>query len=201
MAIFNAERKSVPKYVMACVVALTLSVFLTACGGPKHMITMDVKPTIASKPDKAVLVIVRTSSWGGGMVINNFIDGKMIGQTQGKSFFITEVKPGPHFVMAKAENVAAAKINFEAGRIYFLDQSIFPGIWTMRTGFSPMTAEEAKKQISERGSDYRAYNTGNPGPDMNAKSYEETKADFEREAKEDPKRHKNILEYRGYSKI
>jgi hypothetical protein len=165
------------------------------------MITMDTKPSLAAKSDKAVLVIVRTTSWGGGLVIDNYLDGKMIGQTRGKSFFIADVKPGEHFVMARAENVAAARINFEAGRIYFLDQSIYPGFWMARTGFSPMTAEEGKKQISESGCDYRVYDTNNPGPDMEAKDYNETKADFEKEVKEDPKRHKNILEYKGFSKI
>ncbi len=179
-----------------------MPVFLLSCAaGTVHMIEQDVRPTLATKPDKAVLVIVRTTSLGWGLTFDNYIDGKMIGQTRGKSFFITEVQPGTHFVMAKAENVAAAKINFEAGRIYFLDQGIYPGFWTMRTGFSPMAAEEAKKQLGESGIQYRTYNASNPGPDMDSKDYEETKADFEKEVKGDPKRHKNILEYRGDSKI
>jgi hypothetical protein len=125
----------------------------------------------------------------------------MIGQTRGKSFFIAEVKPGAHFVMAKAENVAAAKINFEAGRIYILDQGVYPGFWTMRTGFSPMIPENAKKQLGEEGMQYRVYNTANPGDDMDAKDYEETKADFEKEIKADPNRHKDILEYKGVTKM
>jgi hypothetical protein len=148
-----------------------------------------------------VLVIVRTTSLGWAITIDNYIDGKMIGQTRGTSYFITEVNPGSHFVMAKAENVAAARINFEAGRVYFLDQSIYPGFWTMRTGYSTMTKEDALKQVNESGCDYRVYDTKNPGPDMDAKDYNETKADFEKEVKEDPKRHKDILEYKGYNKL
>ena len=103
--------------------------------------------------------------------------------------------------MSKAENVAAARINFEAGRIYFLNQNIYPGFWNMRTGFSTMTKEDALKEINESGCDYRVYNTKNPGPDMEVKDYNETKADFEREVKEDPNRHKDVLEYKGYNKL
>lgn len=193
--------RSVRTYVMVGILSL-LSVFLFSCAaGTKYMIEQNTKPPIAPKADKAVLVIVRTTSLGWAITIDNYIDGKMIGQTRGKSYFMAEVTPGSHFVMAKAENVAAARINFEAGRVYFLDQSIYPGFWTMRTGYSTMTKEDALKQVNESGCDYRVYDTKNPGPDMDAKDYNETKADFEKEVKEDPKRHKDILEYKGYNKL
>ena len=196
-----SAKKGTAKYVMTGILLL-MSVFLLSCAaGTVHMIEQDMKPPLAVKSDKAVLVVVRTTSLGWAIVVDNYLDGKMIGQTRGKSCFSTEVKPGSHYVMAKAENVAAARINFEAGRIYFLDQSVYPGFWKMRTGFSPMTAEEAKKQLSEDGMQFRIYNTGNPGPDMDAKDYQETKDDFEREVKEDPGRHKDTLEYKGYGKL
>jgi hypothetical protein len=105
---------------------------LTACGGPKHMITMDVKPAIAPKPDKAVLVIARTTSIGFAVTIENYLDKKLIGQTKGKSYFMTDVQPGQHYVMGHAENWATARINFEAGKIYFLNQDIRMGVWTER---------------------------------------------------------------------
>jgi hypothetical protein len=182
-------------------VLLMMPVFLTSCAGTVHMIEQDVKPPLAINPGKAVLVIVRTTSFGWAIVIDDYIDGKMIGQTRGKSYFSTNVTPGTHYVMAHAENIAAAKIQFEADRIYFLDQGIYPGVWKARTGLSAMTAEEALKQISENGCDYRVYNTHKPGEDLDPKDYQETKADFEKEVKLDPARHKDTLEYKGYSKL
>jgi len=175
--------------------------FLTACGGPKHMIIMDVKPKLAPKAGVAVLVIVRTTSFGGGVTIENCLDRKLIGQTKGKSYFITDVKPGRHYVMAHAENWATARINFEANKVYFLDQGIYMGVWMARTGFTPMTAEDALKQINESGMSYGEYNAKSPGEDMSEKDFNEAKADFEKEVKEDPTRHKNTLEYRGFSKL
>jgi hypothetical protein len=201
MKMFILATKSIMRKFLFLVL-LTLPVLLMSCAaGTVHMIEQDVKPPLGIKPGKAVLAIVRTTSFGWAIVIDDYIDGKMIGQTRGKSYFITDVTPGTHYVMAHAENIAAAKIQFEAGRIYFLDQGIYPGVWKARTGLSAMTAEEALKQINENGCDYRVYNTQKPGEDLDPKDYQETKADFEKEVKEDPARHKDTLEYKGYSKL
>jgi hypothetical protein len=181
-------------------VSVSMLLLLGACGA-KHMVTMDTKPRLAVKPDKAVLVIVRTTSFGGGVSFDNYIDGKMIGQTQGKCYFMTDVTPGTHYVMAHAENWATAKIHFEAKRIYFLNQIVTLGIWKARTGFSALSAQDALQQINESGCDYMVYDRKNPGEDMSQQEFNEIKADFEKEAKEDPGRHKDTLEYKGFSKI
>ncbi len=192
-------RSSVLRKLMIVVVLATLLMLAACGGGPKHMTLMETKPRIAVKKDKAVLVIVRTTILSGGLEIDNYLDGKMIGQTKGKSFFITDVKPGSHYVMAHAENWAAARINFSAGRVYFLSQMIAPGIWVPRTGFSPMTAKDGLEQINESGCNYLVYNK--PGEDMSAEDYKGVKDDFEKEVKEDPGRHKDTLEYKGYNKL
>ncbi len=192
-------RSSVLRKVMILSVLGTLLVLAACGGGAKHMTLMETKPRIAVKKDKAVLVIARTTSFGGGVAIDNFLDGKMIGQTRGKSFFVTDVTPGSHYVMAHAENWAAARINFAAGRVYFLNQMITVGVWMARTGFSPMTPKDGLEQINESGCDYLVYNK--PGEDMSAEDYKGVKDDFEKEVKEDPGRHKDTLEYKGYSTL
>jgi hypothetical protein len=55
----RSEKKSALKY-LSFFLLFVMPVFLFACGGPKHMISMDVKPTLGVKPGKAVLVITRT---------------------------------------------------------------------------------------------------------------------------------------------
>ena len=200
MSIAVASRSAIARKSLF-VGLLLIAGFLTACGGPKHMVTMETKPRIAPKPDKAVLVIVRTTSIGFAVAFNNYLDGKFIGQTQGKCYFITEVTPGTHYVMANAENWAAARIKFEANRVYFLHQLVTMGVWKARTGFSVLSVQDAMQQINESGCDYRVYDRKNPAEDMSSKEFEEIKADFEKEVKEDPGRHKDTLEYRGFNKI
>ncbi len=64
-----------------------------------------------------------------------------------------------------------------------------------------MTADVAMKEINNSGCDFRLYDAKNPGEDMSDKDFQEAKADFEKEVKEDPARHKDILEYHGYGKL
>jgi hypothetical protein len=196
-----SAQKSVMHKIMVLFMVLTPLVLTSCVIGTDRMIGQEVKPPIAPKADKAVLVIVRTTSMGFGVVIDNYIDGKMIGQTRGKSYFISNVKPGRHYLMAHAENIAVARLNFEAGRMYFFDQGIYPGFWKARTGLTPLAAKDALVQINESGCDYRIYDTKNPGEDLSAKDYQEAKDDFEKEVKEDPARHKDTLEYRGVSRL
>jgi hypothetical protein len=201
MKTFILAKESLLKKCMFLVLLAMPVVLMSCVPGTAHMIDQDMKPKIATKPGKAVLVIVRGTSYGWAQVIDNYLDGKMIGQTQGNSYFITDVTPGSHYVMGHAENNSSAKIHFKAGRFYFLNQYLTPGFMTMRTGFAPMTAEEALKDINDEGCDYRVYNAQEPGEDMDPDDYQETKADFEKEAKDDPDRHKDMLEYKGYSKL
>jgi hypothetical protein len=133
-----------------------------------------------------------------GVTIENYLDKKFIGQTKGKSYFITDVAPGQHYVMGHAENWSAARINFEAGRTYFLNQDIRMGVWMARTNFTPLTANDAMSQINESGMEYRVYDTKKPGEDMSDKDFNEVKADFDKEVAQGE--HKDIVEYKGDGK-
>jgi Protein of unknown function (DUF2846) len=169
---------------------------LFASCGEMYMLKQDTKPEIKPSQTMAKLVIIRTTSFGFAVKIDNFVDGKFIGQTQGKSFFITEVEPGTHYVIAASENNACARLNFEAGKLYYLMQAIYPGIMFARTGFGTMTPEEADKEIKE--AKYFIIDPAKKGKDLDAESYKKTCADFDKEAKEDPDRHKDVLNYKGY---
>lgn len=178
---------------------LLLTLFLFGCG-PKHMILTDAMPTFVPKSGMALLVVVRTTSaYAGGQVFDNYLDGKMIGQTAGKGFFMADVAPGSRYVMAHAQNWAVARIDFEPGKVYFLNQWVIYSFPKARTGFAAMPVDNALKHIRERGSDYLVYDKSKPGEDMASPVFEALQNTFEKEVKEDPGRHKDTLEYRGYS--
>jgi hypothetical protein len=183
------------KYAVA--VAITVSfLFLSACGPKLHMIAKEGKPSITAKSGKAVLVIIRTTSFGWGAIVDNYLDGKMIGQTEGKVFFVTEVTPGQHYLISHADNTDTARLNFEAGKIYILQQGIYPG-WRVTTRYSPMTTEEFQNEVQE--AVFRIYDTANPGQDMSPKDFKEAKDDFDKEVKAGE--HKDTLQYKGYSRL
>ena len=192
---YSASTSFIPKW-FALFVLLILPVFLGGCASGIHMIAQEGKPAISAKPSKALLVIIRTTSFGWSNIVNNYLDGKMIGQTQGKMFFITEVTPGVHYVISHADNTDAARLKFETNKIYLLQQGIFPG-WNITTRFSPITTGEFAKEVQE--TKFVVYDTQHPGKDMSEKDLKEAKEDFEKEAKGGE--HKDVLQIKGYTRL
>jgi hypothetical protein len=192
---YSASTWLLPKWFALCAV-LVLPLYLGGCVTGTHMITKEGRPAISAKSDKAVLVIIRTTSFGWGYVVDNYLDGKMIGQTQGKMFFVTDVTPGVHYVISHADNTDTARLNFEHGKIYLLQQGIYPG-WNATTRYSPMTTEEFAQQVKE--ATYVVYDTQHPGKDMSDKDYKEAREDFEKEVKNGE--HKDTLQIKGYARL
>lgn len=192
---YSVLKRSVLQWVVLGVF-MVLPVVLGGCAAGTHMIVKEVKPAIAAKSDKATLVIIRTTSFGWGNIVDNYLDGKMIGQTQGKMFFVTEVTPGTHYVISHADNTDTARLKFESGKIYLLQQGIYPG-YNIVTRFSPMTTDEFAKEVQE--ATYVVYDTQNPGDDMSADDFKEAKDDFEKEVKNGE--HKDTLQIKGYTKL
>jgi len=178
---------------------LAMPLLMSACVAGINMIAKDTKPALATKSSKAVLVIVRTTVYHSGAVISNYLDGKLIGQTRGKSYFITDVNPGAHYVIADAGNKDTMRINFEAKRIYFFTQGVFPGYMNPTTKYIPMALADALKEIKE--ADYLVYDGQHPGKDMSDKDYQDAKKDFDKDNKEDPGRHKDTQQYKGYTRV
>jgi hypothetical protein len=190
--------------------AVIASIILS-CGAPPIMVKQEIKPQIKAIPDKAVLVIVRGSGYNGEKQVPNFLDGKFIGYTLGKSYFLTQVDPGTHYVVSQGENRACARFDYEAGKIYYLLQVVYPGVMNVlhfmgrgrvanvnagRTGYEPKNPEEAQKDIDE--CDYLMWEPKNGTVEMSAEDFKTTTDDFEKEAKEDPAKQQKILEYKGY---
>jgi hypothetical protein len=173
-----------------------LPLLLGACG--IHMIKKDVKAPLAVKSGKAVLVIMRTGSFYGDSDIKNYLDGKFIGGTKDNCYFMTDVKPGVHYVTADGGNKDTVRMQFDAGRIYILRQGIVPGVFRSFTRYYPMKLQEALEEVQKI--DYMVYDTANPGADLSREDFEKEKKDFDAEVKKDPSHRKEVAQYTGYSK-
>jgi len=142
------------------------------------------------------LVVSRTTSFGGGMVIDNFVDQKFIGQTKGKSYFIAQIDPGVHYIISSAENRGCAKVNFEAGKTYFLINVIYPGVWSARTKFMADKIEYFNEQLPEMS--YFVLSPEGEIPMLTKEDLDESIADYEKELKEDPQDFETITNIVGY---
>jgi hypothetical protein len=180
------------KRLLMALICLTI---VSGCA-TSHMIKSEEKPTIAPKPDSATLVIIRETYFGGAIVFWNYLDRKLIGETTGKTYFVTEVPPGPHYVISSTENTGVARFDFKPRKVYYLGQSVSMGLWRARTsGFYPMTpqaAAEAMKNCSYYKMDPKA-----PGEDLDPEVFKNAVAEYEAGIKEHPEAYKALLEYDG----
>ena len=98
--------------------------------------------------------------------------------------------------MASGENNACAKVNFEAGKVYYLMQAIFPGFIKARTGFIGSNPEDFEKDKPDF--TYFVIKQGEKSPQIDKDTYNKTIQDHEKEMKEDPERHKDTANLQGY---
>jgi len=182
------------KRVLSTAVVLPL-LFLASCVG-FGMLEQENRSEPKADSDKALLVVMRTTSYGFGVVMNSYVDGKYIGRTKGKCYYFTKLDPGEHWVMGESENRAVAKMTFEAGKVYYLEQLVVIGIMKARTGWHPRDPEYFRGQLPEL--TYLVVDPNSPQEDMDADDLAEDKQNHEKEIKKDPERHKNTLEYQGY---
>lgn len=171
-------------------------IFLLAGCATSHMVKPEKAPDAISQPDKATLVIIRESWFGGGMVFWNYLDKKLIGETTGQTYFVTPVTPGAHYVIVAVENTAVAHFDFKPGKTYFLREGVVMGIWRARSsGFYPMTPEEAAKAIKD--CTYLEYDSKAGQEDMDPQLYQQAIDGYLKEIKENPAGFKDILKYDG----
>jgi hypothetical protein len=178
------------------ILAMMCIVLLSGCAATS-MIAPDRKPDLTPRRDSATLVIIRDTAFGFAIVFWNYLDGKLIGETKGKTYFVTNVNPGPHYVVVTTENTAAAYINFQAGKSYYLREGVVMGLWRARTnGFSPLNQQEAMEAMNN--CTYMEYDAKSGGQDMDPKLYQQAIADYQEEVKQNPDGFKPMLEYKGY---
>lgn len=182
---------------MKRITMLVICIFFISGCATGIMVKRDTKPEIAAKPNLATLVIVRDSSFGFAVTFWNYLDGKFIGETTGKTYFVTSVKPGLHYVVVATENTAVANIDFQPGKTYFLREGVLMGLWRARTnGFEPLTYQQAMESI--RDCTYQEIETSKTAEDMDPQVYKKAIEEYYAEVKQNPGGFKNMLEYRGY---
>ncbi len=182
---------------MKRLIIFLMCIFILSGCAASHMIKPDRTPEFSPRPDASLLVIIRDTFFGGAFVIWNYLDGKLIGETQSNTYFVTQVPPGPHYLVSAIENTGVAHFDFKPGRIYYLRQGITIGIWRPRTtGFSPMTPQEAGESI--KGCTYYEYDTASGGEDMQPELFKKAVEEYETDIKENPEGYKDLLAYDGY---
>lgn len=99
--------------------------------------------------NRALVYVIRPTSFGFGVDTWTFSDDKFIGMNRGKSYFYTYLEPGRHLIWTKSENISPLEMSFEPGKTYYFMEHILMGAFTARVKLEPISEEEGKASIEK----------------------------------------------------
>lgn len=173
-----------------------LSSILIGCASSSTLMrSATQKPELKSGND-ATLVIIRNTSLGSPFAVQNYLDKKLIGETEGKTYFIVRVTPGSHYVICECENVTTIQMNFKSGKVYYLHQDMWMGNWKPRTGYTALNPKEAKEAIAR--CEFWELDKTKQVKDLEQARYDQNLKDYQINLKNDTKGYKQFFEYPGY---
>jgi len=95
------------------------------------------------------IYIYRNENIGGAVPMTVSLDGKTLGQTGPKTYFMVEVKPGEHTINSYTENVATLQLNAKVGHAHYVWQEVKMGLWTARSALQEVDEKEGQKAVLE----------------------------------------------------
>jgi len=103
---------------------LSLSTIVISCAGvPLAPVENDLQAKkFATHPSKAIIYIYRNEAIGALVNLAILIDGRIIGQTRGYTYFMIEADPGEIEITGQGQNISTITINTEPGKNYFIWQ-------------------------------------------------------------------------------
>lgn len=101
------------------------------------------------KPGQSNIYLVRNESFGGAIAMTVSLDGKVMGKTGPKTYFLWEVAPGPHEIASHTENTVKISIDAKPGRNHFIWQEVKMGMWQPRSLLHELSEEEGRKAVLE----------------------------------------------------
>jgi len=100
---------------------------------------------LAPIENKAIVYILRPTSFGSAIRMNVHCDSTLIGTTNANSYLYLIVDPGNYLIRSKAENKSELPVTVEAGKIYYIEQSVKMGIVYARANLLLVDEEKGKK--------------------------------------------------------
>jgi hypothetical protein len=93
---------------------------------------------------KAVVYLVRVTSYGYAVAFEYFHNDKYIGAFKGKNYMRYELDPGKQLIWISSENKEFIECDLKEGDSYVVIVNILPGAWKARMESSPITASDER---------------------------------------------------------
>jgi len=124
---------------------------LTGCASvPMASLEKDAAAkTYQVPPGKSNIYVYRNENLGGAIKLTLLMDGRLIGDTGPKTYYLLEVDPGRHTLLSKAENDSVLELNTETGKNYFVWQEVKMGLWQPRSLLQQVDEATGKAGVEE----------------------------------------------------
>jgi hypothetical protein len=106
-------------------------------------------PTGTATADTALIYVIRSTMFGNKIQTKLAVDGEWKGVTRGDNYLFFTVKPGEHYFCSRAENRSVLVLTVEAGKTYYLAQTIHMGMWKARTDLVAMDDADGQKELAK----------------------------------------------------
>jgi hypothetical protein len=173
-------------------VALCGALLLVSACTAMVMVQQSAVPEVKPDAGKVTLVLFRCKSMGGMVTVTNYVDGKFLGQTKGKSYYVATVEPGAHHLVAIGDSKNVCKVTLEAGKVYYVRQDTPMG-QPIFIGSEPGEFEKEKGEM-----DYLVRDAAQPEPVLEPETQQKLVARYEEDVQKDPNRFKDMLELKGF---
>jgi hypothetical protein len=176
---------------LICIAACLSSI---SCSSTYVVMTKEKPVAIGTDSRNATLVIYRSTAYKFNMVVSNYLNDQFIGQTTGKSYFVSKVTPGTYYLIGKSDEFSCRKISVEAGKIYYILQAIYPE----EHYFIPKLPDDFMKDekdltcysiVSDQHVSY---------PAIKEAEYKKATEQYENLATSDSENSRNLLNLKGY---
>lgn len=147
------------------ILTLTVLYLLAACTTMTTHMTpvLDSDKAIKPEPDKALVIFIRSSSYGGVIQATIYDDQEYIGTVSANTQVAFQATPGDHMFMVIGESADFMRAELKAGLTYYARVAARMGWWKARFSFIPYNGEESEKELQSWLSDTERVELNNEG--------------------------------------
>jgi len=99
--------------------------------------------------DKSNVYLFRNENFGAAALLTVTLNGKVMGQTAAKTYYLWELPPGEHEITSVGENVSSIKLKTAPGRSYYVWQEVKMGLFLPRSLLQEVDEETGQKGVGE----------------------------------------------------
>jgi hypothetical protein len=132
------------RYSLSSRIAVLVFVALAFGGGcsasSAYMLPVKSPTPLAPPPNRALLVFLRPSSFGGAIRFRVIDDqGRFLGDSLPSVHFAVPMDPGTHMIYAWSENIAPLQANLAPNKTYYIVARPHMGFWKARVSLTSLT--------------------------------------------------------------